>query len=175
MLFQSFQNHSIQKARESKLSQNDVYEKFYALPSDISTALNAAALKTVFDDNIFMTENDNELSTISFDEIAVLNTEIKPVGHTSLQKNKDIVKAHTNAKRSINNLLKKKGGPSKAIVLLNMVKLLQDILFMASMPLIESNITHFLALKEQLIDICTDFKQRSKQFMPPFQISENSN
>lgn len=37
----------------------------YTLPSDISTALNAAALKTVFGDNIFMTANDNELSIIS--------------------------------------------------------------------------------------------------------------
>ncbi|CAG8730288.1 14977_t:CDS:2, partial [Racocetra fulgida] len=38
-------------------------------------------------------------------DITILNSEIKPLGCTELQKNKDFVKAHLRSKRSINQLL----------------------------------------------------------------------
>ncbi|RHZ77046.1 hypothetical protein Glove_186g27 [Diversispora epigaea] len=52
-------------------------------------------------------------------DIAILNSEVKPSGCTELQKNKDFVKVHLRSKNSINQLLNK-GGPNKSIILLNM-------------------------------------------------------
>ncbi|CAG8648894.1 582_t:CDS:2, partial [Dentiscutata heterogama] len=52
-------------------------------------------------------------------DITILNSEIKPLGCTELQKNKDFVKVHLRSKRSINQLLNE-GGPNQSIIFLNM-------------------------------------------------------
>ena len=54
------------------------------------------------------------------DNITILNSEVKPLGHTPSQRNKDFVKVHLRSKKSINQLLNKKGGPNQSIFLLNM-------------------------------------------------------
>lgn len=54
------------------------------------------------------------------DNITILNSEIKPCGYTPFQKNKDFVKINIQAKRSINQLLSKKGGPNYTMFLSNM-------------------------------------------------------
>ncbi|RUS29466.1 hypothetical protein BC938DRAFT_480633 [Jimgerdemannia flammicorona] len=54
------------------------------------------------------------------DDIPMLNSEFKPLGHTALQKKKDFVKVHLRAKRSIEQQLKTKGGPGEAALLTNM-------------------------------------------------------
>lgn len=53
------------------------------------------------------------------DEITILNSEVKPLGCTELQKSKDFVKVHLRSKKSINQLLDG-GGPNQSIILLNM-------------------------------------------------------
>jgi hypothetical protein len=53
------------------------------------------------------------------DEISILNSEIKPLGVTPLQKAKDVVKGQLKAKKSINQLIESKGGPTEAALLLN--------------------------------------------------------
>ncbi|CAG8846788.1 33014_t:CDS:2, partial [Gigaspora margarita] len=52
-------------------------------------------------------------------DITILNSEIKPLGCTEFQKNKDFVKAHLRSKRSINQLLNE-GGPNQSVIFLNM-------------------------------------------------------
>ena len=53
------------------------------------------------------------------DDIAVLNSEIKPLGYTQYRKDQDFVKVHLKGKKSINQLLEN-GGPNKSIAFLNM-------------------------------------------------------
>ncbi len=50
----------------------------------------------------------------------ILNSEIKPLGYTSLQKKKDSIKGHQRAKKSVNEQLNIKGGPGEAAILMNM-------------------------------------------------------
>ena len=50
----------------------------------------------------------------------ILNSEIKPLGYTPLQKKKDSVKAQLRAKKSVNEQLNIKGGPGEAAILMNM-------------------------------------------------------
>ncbi|CAG8700968.1 17619_t:CDS:1, partial [Racocetra fulgida] len=49
----------------------------------------------------------------------ILNSEIKPLGYTSLQRTKDFIKVHLRAKGSVNEQLNTKGGPGEAAILLN--------------------------------------------------------
>ena len=53
------------------------------------------------------------------DDIAILNSEIKPLGYTQYRKDQDFVKVHLKGKKSINQLLEN-GGPNKSIAFLNM-------------------------------------------------------
>ena len=53
------------------------------------------------------------------DDIAILNSEIKPLGYTQYRKDQDFVKVHLKGKKSINRLLEK-GGPNKSMAFLNM-------------------------------------------------------
>lgn len=53
------------------------------------------------------------------DGIAILNSEIKPLGYTQLRKDQDFVKVHLKGKASINKLLEK-GGPNRSVAFLNM-------------------------------------------------------
>ncbi|CAG8611899.1 2025_t:CDS:2, partial [Racocetra fulgida] len=53
------------------------------------------------------------------DDIAILNSEIKPLGFTQLKKDQDFVKVHIKGKTSINKLLEK-GGPNQSVAFLNM-------------------------------------------------------
>lgn len=101
------------------------------------------------------------------DDVPILNSEIKPLGVTPLGKKKDFAKVHLRAKKSVNQQLNLKGGPGEAGLLINMGDEVESF-FMdfkyglycswpfhrtrlatdkASMPLIESNFCHFVALE----------------------------
>ena len=54
------------------------------------------------------------------DNVSILNSEVKPLGFTSLQKSKDFIKSCCKAKKSINQMLDQKGGPYQSISLINM-------------------------------------------------------
>ena len=54
--------------------------------------------------------------------VPILNSEFKPLGSTPLQRMKDRLKAQSRAQKSINQQLQSKGGPGKAVILLNMGK-----------------------------------------------------
>ncbi|CAG8768741.1 9675_t:CDS:2 [Dentiscutata erythropus] len=127
------------------------------------------------------------------DDVPILNSEIKPLGVTPLKRKKDFAKIHLRAKKSINQQLNLKGGPGEAGLLMNMGDVVESF-FMdfrfglycswpfhrtrlaidkASMPLIESNFCHFVALEariERVNKLAEDFKGRSQQFTPPLQI-----
>ncbi|CAJ0837005.1 9871_t:CDS:2 [Entrophospora sp. SA101] len=124
--------------------------------------------------------------------IPLLNTEIKPIGVTPLRKKKDFIKGQLRAKKSVNQLLDAKGGPARALSVINMgerldsyvIDLRYDGLYRSwefaktklvveksSMPSIESSIIHFLALEEQVKILAQDFIKRPEDFTPPAQIS----
>ncbi|CAG8638325.1 1383_t:CDS:2, partial [Cetraspora pellucida] len=119
-----------------------------------------------------------------------LNRTIKPLGVTLLGKKKDFAKVHLRAKKSVNQQLNLKGGPGEAGSLINMGDEVESF-FMnfkyglycswpfhrtrlatdkASMPLIESNFCHFVALEERVNKLAEDFKGRNQPFTPPLQM-----
>lgn len=53
-------------------------------------------------------------------DVVILNSEIKPLGHTPLQQKKDRLKVHLKARKSINLQLHTKRGPGEAGIFLNM-------------------------------------------------------
>jgi len=52
-------------------------------------------------------------------EIPILNSEIKPPGFTPLQQQKDRLKVQLRGRKSINQLLRTKGGPEETVMLTN--------------------------------------------------------
>jgi len=58
--------------------------------------------------------------TCNVDQLPILNSEVKPTGFTTLQKNKGFIKVNYRAKKTINDLLNKRGGPNKAVFFINM-------------------------------------------------------
>lgn len=52
-------------------------------------------------------------------DIPILNSEIKPSGFTPLQGQKDKLKVQLRARKSINQLLRTKGGPDETVLLTN--------------------------------------------------------
>jgi hypothetical protein len=54
------------------------------------------------------------------DSVSILNSEIKPLGHTPLQQKKDRLKVQLKARKSINLQLCTKRGPGEAGIFLNM-------------------------------------------------------
>lgn len=54
------------------------------------------------------------------DDIPILISEFKPLGHTPLQKKKDFLKVHLRAKKSVEQQLKAKGGPGEVALFTNM-------------------------------------------------------
>jgi hypothetical protein len=52
-------------------------------------------------------------------DIPLLNSEIKPLGYTALERNKYLVKVHLRAKKAINKQLITRGGPGEAYLLTN--------------------------------------------------------
>ena len=54
------------------------------------------------------------------DEVPILNSEVKSIGYTELQRDKDYVKVHFRAKKTINTLIKNGGVPDQTIFFINM-------------------------------------------------------
>ncbi|CAG8785794.1 17919_t:CDS:2, partial [Gigaspora margarita] len=102
------------------------------------------------------------------DNVPLLNSEIKPMGSRPLNKKKDFSKVHLRARKTINQQLTSKGGPGETAMLLNHGDIVQtyfmdlqfDGLYRSwpflttklaidepSLPLIESNLAHFVALE----------------------------
>ncbi|CAB5355447.1 unnamed protein product [Rhizophagus irregularis] len=129
------------------------------------------------------------------DGVSILNSEIKPLGHTPLQQKKDRIKAQLKARKSINLQLRTKRGPGEAGIFLNMGELMESF-FMdlqydglyrswpflttrlvtdkTTIPLAESAIGHLAALEERVGKISEDYKYRkhpSGESTPPTQVS----
>ncbi|CAG8635418.1 9950_t:CDS:10, partial [Acaulospora morrowiae] len=115
------------------------------------------------------------------DEIPILNSEIKPPGFTPLQQQKDKLKVQLQGLESINQLLNMKGGPEEAMLLTNQGDLVESYVMdlkydglyrswpflttqlvknKATIPLLESNIRHFVALEERISKIAEDYNCR---------------
>ncbi|CAJ0915023.1 13792_t:CDS:2, partial [Entrophospora sp. SA101] len=85
-------------------------------------------------------------------EISILNSEIKPPGFTPLQQQKDKLKVQLRGRKSINQLLRTKGGPAETVLLINQVK--------------------HSALEERISKIAEDYNRRTCQSgtnTPPLQ------
>ena len=54
------------------------------------------------------------------DDIAILNSEFKPLGCTPMQRNKDKLKVQLQARKSIDQQLQKKDGPGESAIFINM-------------------------------------------------------
>ncbi|CAI2186703.1 11815_t:CDS:10, partial [Funneliformis geosporum] len=125
------------------------------------------------------------------DNVPILNSEIKPLGFTPLQKKKDFAKVNLRAKKSINQQLSLKGGPDKSVIFTNMGDVIESFLMelnydgiycswsfckskliidKASMPLIVSTFCHFVELEKRTNKLAEDFKSRKVPFTPPNQI-----
>ncbi|PKY14662.1 hypothetical protein RhiirB3_400632, partial [Rhizophagus irregularis] len=59
-------------------------------------------------------------------DIPILNSEIKPSGFTPLQGQKDKLKVQLRARKSINQLLRTKGGPDETVLLTNQGDLVES-------------------------------------------------
>ncbi|CAG8703677.1 11527_t:CDS:2, partial [Dentiscutata heterogama] len=125
-------------------------------------------------------------------DVPILNSEIKPLGYTHLQRRKDSLKVQLNARKSINLQLETKGGPGEAGTFLNMGDLMESffmdlqydglyrswpflttrlVIDKTTIPLAESAIGHLVALEERIEKIAENYKYRSSQFTPPAQMS----
>ncbi|GBB97779.1 hypothetical protein RclHR1_30640003 [Rhizophagus clarus] len=129
------------------------------------------------------------------DGVSILNSEIKPLGHTPLQQKKDRLKVQLKARKSINLQLRTKRGPGEAGIFLNMGDLMESF-FMdlqydglyrswpflttrlvtdkTTIPLAESAISHLVVLEERVGKISEDYKYRkhpSGETTPPTQVS----
>jgi len=116
------------------------------------------------------------------DDIPLLNSEIKPLGFTPLQKKKDFAKVNLRAKKSINQQLSLKGDVTESFLMeLNYDGIYcswsfcksKPIIDKASMPLIVSTFCHFVELEKQTNKLAEDFKSRKVPFTPPNQIKLN--
>ncbi|CAB5386784.1 unnamed protein product [Rhizophagus irregularis] len=117
-------------------------------------------------------------------DIPILNSEIKPSGFTPLQGQKDKLKVQLRARKSINQLLRTKGGPDETVLLTNQGDLVEshimdlryDGLYRSwpflttrltkdktTIPLMESNIRHIKALEERICKIAEDYNSRGCQ------------
>ncbi|CAI2187431.1 19297_t:CDS:2, partial [Funneliformis geosporum] len=109
------------------------------------------------------------------DDVPILNSEIKPLGVTPLQRKKDFTKIHLRAKKAVNQQINLKGGPGEAGLLTNMGDEI-DSFFMdlrfglyCSWPFHQTvlKISH---LQEKVNKLAEDFKRRKGSFTPPEQI-----
>ncbi|CAG8747539.1 18528_t:CDS:10 [Dentiscutata erythropus] len=117
-------------------------------------------------------------------DIPILNSEIKPPGFTPLQGQKDKLKVQLRARKSINQLLRTKGGPDETVLLTNQGDLVEshimdlkyDGLYRSwpflttrlvkdktTIPLMESNIRHMKALEERISKIAENYNSRGCQ------------
>ncbi|CAG8648790.1 7293_t:CDS:2, partial [Paraglomus brasilianum] len=127
-------------------------------------------------------------------EIPILNSEIKPPGFTPLQQQKDRLKVQLRGRKSINQLLRTKGGPEETAMLTNQGDLVESYVMdlkydglyrswpflttrlvkdKTTIPLLESNIRHFMALEERISKIAENYNCRTYQngtSTPPLQI-----
>uniref|UniRef100_A0A1D1XFA2 Uncharacterized protein n=1 Tax=Anthurium amnicola TaxID=1678845 RepID=A0A1D1XFA2_9ARAE len=126
------------------------------------------------------------------DDIAILNSEIKPLGYTQYRKDQDFLKVHLKGKKSINQLLEK-GGPNKSIAFLNMgdtiesyvIDLAYDGVYRSwlcfknklatdkgSFPLIVLTFSHFVMIEQHVSEIINDYENRPPpgSYTPPEQI-----
>nr|CAG8467289.1 3427_t:CDS:2 [Entrophospora candida] len=124
------------------------------------------------------------------DKIPVLVSELKPLGCTPLQKKKDFVRVHLRAKKSLNQQLNSKGGPGEVMLFTNMGDVVSSFsmdlskglycswsfhttkltIDRASIPLVESTFSHFVALEKRVNNLAKDFKRRKQPFTPPGQM-----
>ncbi|CAG8602488.1 17275_t:CDS:2 [Acaulospora morrowiae] len=122
------------------------------------------------------------------DDVPLLNSEIKPMGVCPLSKKKDFVKRNSDAPQS--------WFVRFYLYLLEAFQLTQVILYKRilwtsnlmdyidhgpilttklaidepSLPLVESNLAHFVALERRVCEFAKDYKRRKGPFTPPLQI-----
>ncbi|CAG8821151.1 45145_t:CDS:10, partial [Gigaspora margarita] len=113
-------------------------------------------------------------------DIPILNSEIKPPRFTPLQGQKDKLKIQLRARKSINQLLRTKGGLDEAVLLTNQKSHIMDLKYdglyrswpflttqlvknKMTIPLMESNIRHMKALEELISKIAENYNSRGCQ------------
>ncbi|CAG8585572.1 14661_t:CDS:2 [Acaulospora colombiana] len=172
------------------------------LPSEISSSLYNATRLSVFRKLLHRNYLKKNIVICSFiqsvdryllvNDVSILNSEIKPLGYTPLQRMNDSLKVQLTARKSINQQLETKGGPGEAGIFLNMGDLMESffmdlqydgiyrswpflttrlVIDKTTLPLAESAIGHLVALEERIEKIAENFKYRSSQFTPPAQMS----
>ncbi|CAI2194176.1 15567_t:CDS:2 [Funneliformis geosporum] len=97
------------------------------------------------------------------DEVPILNSEVKPIGYTELQRDKDYVKVNFRAKKTINTLIKNGGVPDQTIFFINMGNTVES----QTLPLIVQTLSHFVALEERVNNLAGDYKRRPRRSSKP--------
>ncbi|CAG8742629.1 5579_t:CDS:2, partial [Funneliformis caledonium] len=90
------------------------------------------------------------------DEVLILNSEVKPIGYTELQRDKDYVKVHFRAKKTINTLIKNGGVPDQTIFLSTWI--------CTTLPLLAQTLSHFIALEKRINNLAGDYKCQPRSF-----------
>ncbi|CAB4376347.1 unnamed protein product [Rhizophagus irregularis] len=121
------------------------------------------------------------------DEVPILNSEVKPIGYTRLQKDKDYIKVNLRAKKTINILIKNGGVTDQTAFFINMGKTVESFImdleyegiyrswpFLKSdlvidrqtLPLLTSTFSHFVALEKHVNSLARDYKGRPRSSIP---------
>ncbi|RUP51960.1 hypothetical protein BC936DRAFT_144194 [Jimgerdemannia flammicorona] len=123
-------------------------------------------------------------------KIPVLNSETKPLGVTPFQQSNDRLKVHLRARKAINQLLEPKGGLAESAIFTNAGDLVESYIMdlkydelyrswaflttrlvrdKTTIPLLESNLRHFMALEERVNKMAENYKSKSASFTPPLE------
>ncbi|CAI2194440.1 7922_t:CDS:10, partial [Funneliformis geosporum] len=121
------------------------------------------------------------------DDVPILNSEVKPIGYTELQRDKDYVKVNFRAKKTINTLIKNGGVPDQTIFFINMGNTVESFIMdlefegiyrswpflktnlitdRQTLPLLAQTLSHFIALEERVNNLAGDYKCRTRSSKP---------
>nr|CAG8585577.1 11660_t:CDS:2 [Entrophospora candida] len=103
------------------------------------------------------------------DQLPILNSEVKPMGFTKLQRSKDYIKVNYKAKKTINGDTIESFGMDleyDGIYRTWPFMKTQIVIDKPSVPLLGSTLTHLIALEEQVKLLAENYKMRSKYFTP---------
>ncbi|CAG8766457.1 10110_t:CDS:10, partial [Cetraspora pellucida] len=113
------------------------------------------------------------------DNVAILNSEVKPLGCTELQKDKDFVKVHLRSKSSINQLLNKGDDVNSYFMNLHYDRIYWSCPLLATklvtertlFPMLVLSIYHIDKIEQQVQRIANDYiDRRSSYYISPEQV-----
>ncbi|CAJ0751419.1 20663_t:CDS:2, partial [Entrophospora sp. SA101] len=105
-------------------------------------------------------------------EISILNSEIKPPGFTPLQQQKDKLKVQLRGRKSINQLLRTKGGPAETVLLINQGDLVESYVMDLKYDGLYWSWSFLTTRLERISKIAEDYNRRTCQSgtnTPPLQ------